>query len=42
MSKYGKYKCYGRKHKRFKADSKRDYIKDFTIEYIHCLEKEDI
>lgn len=42
MSKYGKYKCYGKKHKRFKADSKRDYIKDFTIEYIHCLEKNDI
>ena len=40
MSKYGKYKCYGKKHKRFKADSKRDYIKDFTIEYIHCLEKD--
>lgn len=42
MSKYGKYKCYGRKHKRFKADSKREYIKDFTIEYIHCLEKDDV
>lgn len=42
MSKYGKYKCYEKKHKRFKADSKRDYIKDFTIEYIHCLEKCDI
>lgn len=41
MSKYGKYKCYGKKHKRFKADSKRNYIKDFTIEYIHCLEKTD-
>lgn len=40
MSKYGKYKCFGRKHKRFKADNKRDYIKDFTIEYLHCLEKD--
>ena len=39
MLKYGKYKCYGRKHRRFKADRNRDYIKDFTIEYIHCLEK---
>ena len=39
MSKYGKYKCYARKHKRFKADKNREYIKDFTIEYIHCLEK---
>lgn len=39
MSKYGKYNCYGKKHRRFKADKNRDYIKDFTIEYIHCLEK---
>ena len=39
MNKYGKYKCYARKHKRFKSDKNRDYIKDFTIEYIHCLEK---
>lgn len=42
MSKYGKYKCYSRKHKRFKSDTKRDYIKDFTIEYIHCLEKNTV
>lgn len=42
MSKYGKYKCYERKHKRFKADKNRRYIKDFTIEYIHCLEKEQV
>lgn len=41
MSKYGNYKCYERKHKRFKADSKREYLKNFTIEYIHCLEKTD-
>lgn len=41
MSKYGKYKCYEREHKRFKADNKREYLKDFTIEYIHCLEKVD-
>ena len=40
MSKYGKYKRYEQKHRRFKADTKRDYLKDFTIEYIHCLEKE--
>ena len=39
MSKYGKYKVYARKHKRFKSDNSRDYIKDFTIEFIHCLEK---
>lgn len=41
MSKYGSYKCYKRKHKRFKADSKRNYLKDFTIEYIHCIEKKN-
>ncbi len=41
MSKYGKYKCYEKKHRRFKADKNRDYIRDFTIEYIHCLEKND-
>lgn len=39
MSKYGEYKCYKRKHKRFKADKNRNYIKDYTIEYIHCLKK---
>lgn len=40
MSKYGKYKCYCQKHRRFKADKKRNYAKDYTIEYIHCLEKD--
>lgn len=40
MSKYGKYRCYSRKHKRYKSDAKREYAKDFTIEYIHCLEKD--
>lgn len=39
MSKYGRYKRYEMKYKRYKADSKRNYIKDTTIEYIHCLEK---
>lgn len=39
MSKYGKYKRYEKEHKRYKADSKREYLKDKTIEYIHCLEK---
>lgn len=42
MSKYGRYKRYEKEHKRFKADSKRKYLKDTTIEYIHCLEKENI
>ena len=39
MSKYGEYKVYEKKHKRFKADSSRNYLKDNTIEYIHCLRK---
>lgn len=39
MSKYGNYKCYERKHKRYKADKNREYLKNYTIEYIHCLEK---
>ncbi len=41
MSKYGRYKKYEKIHRRFKADNSRDYIKNSTIEYIHCLEKND-
>ena len=40
MKKYGKYKRYEKRHKRFKSDGDRDYKKNYTIEYIHCLEKE--
>ena len=39
MKKYGNYKRYEKKHKRFKSDNSRSYKKDHTIEYIHCLEK---
>lgn len=39
MSKYGKYKRYEKKHRRFKSDNNRNNLKDYTIEYIHCLEK---
>ncbi len=39
MSKYGRYKLYEKEHKRFKADKKRTYLKNTTVEYIHCLEK---
>lgn len=39
MKKYGKYKRYEKKHKRFKSDNDREYKKNYTIEYIHCLEK---
>jgi len=40
MKKYGNYKRYEKRHKRYKSDNKREYKKDYTIEYIHCLEKE--
>jgi len=39
MKKYGNYKRYEKRHKRFKADNDREYKKNYTIEYIHCLEK---
>lgn len=39
MKKYGNYKRYEQRHKRFKSDNEREYKKDYTIEYIHCLEK---
>ena len=37
MSKYGTYKRYEKRHKRFKSDNSREYKKDYTVEYIHCL-----
>ena len=37
MSKYGTYKKYEKKHKRYKSDNSREYKKNYTIEYIHCL-----
>lgn len=40
MKKYGKYRVFQINHKRYKADKKRNYSKDGTIEYLHCLEKE--
>lgn len=39
MTRYGHYSKYERPHKRFKADSNRNYSKDSTIEYLHCLRK---
>ena len=41
MSKYGEYKRYEKRHKRFKSDNDREYKKNYTIEYIHCLKKKD-
>lgn len=39
FSQYGEYTCYQQKHRRFKADNDRAYLKDYTIEYLHCLKK---
>lgn len=42
MSKYGKYACYTRSYRRFKADKdeNRQIAAEATTEYIHCLIKE--
>ncbi|MDR0340856.1 MAG: DNA adenine methylase [Mycoplasmataceae bacterium] len=40
MSKYGKYELYEKEYRRFKADTKRNYSADKTIECLHFLEKE--
>lgn len=42
MRKYGKYKVYMQQYRRFKADNARDAKSDSTIEYLHCLVKEDV
>lgn len=39
FSKYGRYEVETTDYKSYKADSKRDYVSDKTIEYIHCLFK---
>lgn len=39
MKKYGKYKVYMKEYHRFKADNGRDSKADNTIEYLHCLIK---
>ena len=42
MSKYGKYACYTKEYRRFKADKdeNRQIAANSTTEYIHCLIKE--
>lgn len=42
MSKYGKYVCYTKEYRRFKADrdENRHIAADVTTEYLHCLIKE--
>ncbi len=39
--KHGKYHCFTKEHKRFKADKegKRNVLANSTTEYLHCLEK---
>lgn len=39
FEKYGKYSLKSQKYQRFKADSKRVQKQDFTIEYLHILQK---
>lgn len=39
FEKYGKYSCKSKIYQRFKTDTKRQYKKDNTIEYLHILEK---
>ena len=41
MSRYGKYSCFTKEYKRFKADSedKRNIAANVTTEYLHCLIK---
>ena len=39
MSKYGKYECFTKEYRRFKADSKREHKADSVVEYLHFLEK---
>ena len=40
MSKYGKYECFTKKYRRFKADNKREQKADSVVEYLHFLEKD--
>ena len=42
MSRYGEYRCYTQKYKRFKADkdSNRNILADTTNEHLHCLVRE--
>ena len=42
MKKYGKYRVYMQQYRRFKADNARDCKSDSTVEYLHCLVKENI
>lgn len=39
MKKYGRYKVYMKKYRRFKADNTRESKADSTVEYLHCLIK---
>ncbi|CUU71284.1 D12 class N6 adenine-specific DNA methyltransferase superfamily protein [Campylobacter hyointestinalis subsp. hyointestinalis] len=40
MLKYGKYECFTKEYRRFKADSKREQKASNVVEYLHFLEKD--
>ncbi|MDE7163597.1 MAG: DNA adenine methylase [Clostridia bacterium] len=42
MKEYGEYKLFIQDHRRFKADSARQAKADMTVEYLHCLVKNEI
>lgn len=39
MKRYGKYKLYIQDHRRYKADNSREAKAEKTVEYLHCLVK---
>ena len=39
MKKYGKYKLFIQDHRRFKADNARESKTDKTVEFLHCMVK---
>ena len=39
FEKYGKYSCKSQVYQRFKTDTKKQYKRDNTVEYLHILEK---
>lgn len=40
MKKYGRYRLFNTKYRRFKADSNRQHKADETVEYLHFLRKD--
>ena len=42
MRSHGEYKLFIQDHRRFKADNAREAKANMTVEYLHCLVKNDI